>query len=182
MLGSTRKQISTLHSMKNIFVFALLTGLCWGLYGPALASARTELKSPFKPYLAIGLAYLVWGVLGGYVAMKIKGESFTFTGAGFSWAFVAGSLGAFGALALTMSMVSGGAKTPHLVMPVVFGSAVVLSGVVGYLQTRATAHTPPLMWVGILLVAIGIVLTCLNTPSAHKAPVKVARVPQPVAQ
>ena len=46
-------------------ICALLTALFWALYGPTLAEARTDLKSPFKPYVAIGLAYLVWGVFGG---------------------------------------------------------------------------------------------------------------------
>ena len=42
--------------MKNPVLFALLTALCWGLYGPVLGQARSALASPFKPYLAIGVA------------------------------------------------------------------------------------------------------------------------------
>ncbi len=40
--------------MRYPILFALLTGLFWGLYGPALAQARSALASPFKPYFAIG--------------------------------------------------------------------------------------------------------------------------------
>jgi hypothetical protein len=38
-------------------LFALLTGLFWGAYGPTLAVARTAEGSPFKPYVMIGAAY-----------------------------------------------------------------------------------------------------------------------------
>ena len=42
--------------MKLPIVFAVLTALFWGMYGPALGQARAGLGSPFKPYVAIGVA------------------------------------------------------------------------------------------------------------------------------
>src|SRR6187402_1492132 len=89
-------------------IYAALTALCWGLYGPTLAQSRTYLKSPFKPYVAIGVAYLVWGIVGGLVGMAYKKEAFNFTGAGMGWGLAAGTLGAWGALTLTLAMFSGG--------------------------------------------------------------------------
>lgn len=92
-------------------IFAVMTGLFWGTYGPAVGLAREALpgdKSPFKPYLMIGLAYLVWGVIGGAVAMRATGATFTYNGGQATWGFIAGSLGAFGALSLTIAMFSGG--------------------------------------------------------------------------
>jgi hypothetical protein len=50
--------------MKWPVIFALLTAICWGMYGPALGKSREALHSPFKPYVAIGIAYLIWGVVG----------------------------------------------------------------------------------------------------------------------
>ena len=44
--------------MKLPILFALLTGLFWGTYGPTLAQARFFEKSAFKPYVMIGVAYL----------------------------------------------------------------------------------------------------------------------------
>ena len=114
--------------MRYPILFALLTALFWGLYGPVLAQSRSMLLSPFKPYVAIGGAYLVWGILGGLVGMWFKHDSFTFTGSGTMWGFAAGSLGAWGALTLTLAMFTGGTGMPHVVMPIVFGGAVTVSG------------------------------------------------------
>ena len=40
---------------------ALGVALCWGLYGPTLSNARSPNREwgPFKPYVFIGVAYLV---------------------------------------------------------------------------------------------------------------------------
>lgn len=145
-------------------VFAVLTGLFWGFYGPALANARAGLSSPFKPYLMIGFAYLVWGIIGGFGGMHYKGDTFVFTGAGVSWGFIAGSLGAFGALTLTLAMFTGGGSAPHIIMPTVFGTAVTIAAIVGAVQQK---ETPPLMMFGIAVILIGVVITASSTPHAH---------------
>ena len=56
--------------MKGVLIpvlFALSTALCWALYGPTLAKSRSLIGewSPFKPYVFIGVAYLVWAIGGG---------------------------------------------------------------------------------------------------------------------
>lgn len=153
--------------MKYPMLFAVLTAAFWGLYGPALGEARSELGSAFKPYFAIGIAYLVWGVVGGFVGMHLSGDDLSFTGGGLGWGFVAGSVGAFGAFTLTLAMFTGGTAMPHLVMPVVFGGAVTVTALVSLRHARI-AEASPLLWVGMLLVAVGIVLVAANTP--HGAP------------
>jgi drug/metabolite transporter (DMT)-like permease len=155
-------------------LFALATACFWGVYGPALGNARTLRPiaeggwSPFKPYVFIGLAYLVWGCLGGIAAMKAFGDSFSFSGtqkpAGV-WGFIAGSLGAFGALTLTFAVMK--TKSPALVMPIVFGGAVSVTAITSLvvLMLKHSAERPsPLLWIGMLLVAAGIVLVAQNTP------------------
>ena len=149
--------------MNKMIVFALLTGLCWGVYGPALALSRTALGSPFKPYVMIGVAYLIWGILGGLGGMKFKGDNFNFTGLGTFWGFVAGSLGAWGALTLTLAMFNGGAKQPQVVMATVFGSAVTIAALVGWIQT---GHGSPGLWAGMVLVLLGILMVTYFTPHA----------------
>ena len=151
--------------MRYPILFALLTGLFWGLYGPALAQARSALASPFKPYFAIGIAYLVWAIVGGLVGMRLNADTFAFTGSGMSWGFAAGSLGAWGALTLTLAMFTGGTAMPHLVMPIVFGGAVTVSAVVALSQAESVN---PWLWAGIAVVGIGIVMVAYNTP--HAAP------------
>jgi hypothetical protein len=151
--------------MRYPVIFALMTALFFGLYGPSLAQARSALHSPFKPYFAIGLAYLVWATLGGTIAMKLNGDAFTFTGQGITWGFIAGSMGAFGALTLTLAMFTGGGAMPHIVMPIVFGGATTVTALVAL---RSAEHVSPWLGLGIVMVAIGIVLVAYNTP--HAAP------------
>ena len=151
-------------------IFALLTGLFWGTYGPTLAQARAFEKSAFKPYVMIGVAYLVWGIIGGLAGMAYTqkpGEAFfSFTKHGVFWGFAAGSLGAWGALTLTMAMFTGGTAMPQIVMPIVFGTAVSVSAITAVLTTKA--ETNPMLWVGIAGMAVCIVIVAYFTP--HSAP------------
>ena len=158
-------------------LFAVLTALFWGVYGPALGNARNPLWSNFKPYLFIGVAYLVWAVIGGGLAMLAKGDNFSFTGDYYpaaKWGFLAGSLGAFGALTLTFAVMSAKAHGgPGLVMPIVFGGAVCVTAITQYLMFRSKgAHFEPMLGVGMLLVAIGIVIVARNTSHGGHAPAK----------
>lgn len=146
-------------------VFALLTGLFWGVYGPVLAPARTFEKSVFKPYVMIGVAYLVWGIIGGVVGMKLKGDSFSFTPQGMGWGFAAGSLGAFGALALTLAMFTGGTAMPQIVMPIVFGTAVTVAAIAAMVTTKTQVN--PMLFVGIGGMFVSIILVAYYTPHAH---------------
>ena len=150
--------------MKYPVLFALMTALFWGLYGPTLGQSRSALGSPFKPYVAIGLAYLVWGVVGGVGGMVYKGDSFAFSGPGAVWGFAAGSLGAWGALTLTLAMFSGGGAMPHIVMPIVFGGAVTVQALVSVWMYRAWSSVNPMMWVGVVGMGICIILVAANTP------------------
>lgn len=154
--------------MKYPVLFALLTALCWGLYGPALGQARSALLSPFKPYVAIGVAYLVWGIGGGIAGMLYKGDAFNFSGSGSLWGFIAGTVGAWGAFTLTLAMFSGGTAMPQVVMPIVFGGAVTVTALVSAWVARAEVRTSPWLWVGVVGMFICIVLVAYNTP--HAAP------------
>ncbi|HVS63716.1 MAG TPA: hypothetical protein VMT85_09495 [Thermoanaerobaculia bacterium] len=158
--------------MKNLlpFVFALGTAICWGLYGPTLGRARIADAdlSPFKPYVAIGFAYLVIAIVGGMAGMAWKGDSFAPSGAGAGWGLAAGTLGALGAFNLTLAMFTGGARIPHAVMPVVFGGAVTVTALYAVVSSRGKLHTTPMLWVGILLMLVAVIIITRNTP--HAAP------------
>ncbi len=154
---------------------ALIVAVCWGLYGPTLSNARSPNREwgPFKPYVFIGMAYLVIGVIGGAIMMKVAfNDSFDYTGKYFpamKWGFLAGCLGALGALALTFSLTKAGGK-PAYVMPIVFGGAVTVNALAAYASLHEGQTVNPLMWVGMLLVALGICLTAGFTP--HHPPAK----------
>ena len=167
--------------MKNLLpiVLAVATALCWGLYGPIVANARSVAKpplySPFKPYVGVGLAYLVLAIVGGLVAMKmlhfigLKDDDFTFTGAHFpalKWGFLAGAAGALGALALTTAMLKGGHEFPQVVMSIVFGGAVTVAAIVSLVQQR-NASISPWLWVGIAGIVVSAILVAYNTPQPH---------------
>lgn len=155
-------------------LFALGTALCWGMYGPTLAYARSTAKppewSPFKPYVFIGVAYVVWAIVGGIMGMRAREDSFNFFGVernAMIFGFAAGTLGALGALSLTNAMlVSKG--NALLVMPIVFGGAVSVTALVSTLKYQG--NISPVLWVGITLVVVGIILVSMNTPHgpAHK--------------
>ena len=156
--------------MKNYlpFIFALGTAVCWGLYGPTLGRARladVDL-SPFKPYVGIGLAYLVIAIVGGSLGMMYKGDSFSQIGGGATWGFAAGILGALGAFSLTLCMFNGGARIPHAVMPVVFGGAVTVTAVYSVLSSKGTMKGSPMLWVGVALMLVAVVIITQNTPHA----------------
>ncbi len=154
--------------MKLPILFALGTAICWGLYGPTLGKARAADLSPFKPYVSIGVAYLVWAIVGGLIGMWYKGDSFSFTGSGSAWGFAAGTLGAWGAFNLTLAMFSGGGAMPHIVMPVVFGGAVSIAAVASVVSLGGTEKVNPMLWVGILGMVVCIIIVAANTP--HAAP------------
>lgn len=156
-------------------IFALLTALCWGLYGPTLAESRTYLKSPFKPYLAIGVAYLVWGILGGLIGMWAKKDSFDFPALGMFWGLAAGTLGAWGALTLTLAMFKGGTSAPNVVMSIVFGGAVTVSAFVSLIQNWGKAPLKPQLLLGMVGILISAVVVAYYTPTAsHGAPAQPA--------
>lgn len=153
-------------------LFAIGTALCWGCYGPVIGKARhpQKLYSPFKPYVGIGMAYLVIAVFGGLAMMAFNGDSFSFTETEQSragiWGFIGGTLGALGALSLTSAMLSfEGPPKPQLVMPIVFGGAVSITAIVSVIQTRTTGN--PWLWLGIAGVVVSIILVAYNTPHGH---------------
>lgn len=138
-------------------VFALLTALFWGMYGPALQTSRVQGQSPFKPFVLIGVAYLIFGIIGGAIGIWAVKDNFQFAPVTLKWGFIAGSLGAFGALTLTLAIVkSRGAA--DLVMPIVFGGATLVSVAIGLLLKKQLFSAHPMQYLGTLLVIIGVIL------------------------
>ena len=172
-------------------LFAIGTAIFWGCYGPTIGNAQSprldgrpllppEGWTPFKPYVFIGIAYLVIAIGGGLLMMKLKGDSFSYSGvvAGTDrthfepakWGFLAGALGAAGALCLTTAMMTSRGNA-LLVMPIVFGGAVSVTAIVSVLRLQSHVTINPLLWVGMLLTVVGVVLVAMNTPHGH-APAK----------
>lgn len=160
-------------------LFALGTALFWGLYGPTIGNAQTRVPppegwSPFKPYVFIGIAYLILAIAGGLIAMNFKGDTYSYSGEHWTpakWGFLAGCLGALGALCLTTAMMVSKGNAP-LVMPIVFGGAVTVTAIVSVLRLHNEIAAGEVtlsanLWVGMALVVVGIVLVARNTPQGH---------------
>ena len=181
-----------MNKMLIPILFALGTAIFWGCYGPTIGNAQTPRVdgkpllppdgwTPFKPYVFIGIAYLVIAVAGGLAMMKIKGDSFSYSApvpgvdglTHFSpakWGFLAGALGAFGALCLTTAMMTSRGNA-LLVMPIVFGGAVSITAIVSIIKLRGQGplEINPLLWVGMGLTIVGVVIVAMNTPHGHAA-------------
>lgn len=169
-----------MNKMLIPILFAVGTAIFWGCYGPTIGNAQTprvdgkpllppEGWTPFKPYVFIGIAYLVIAIAGGLVMMKVKGDSFTYSGPHFAtakWGFLAGTLGAAGALCLTTAMMTSRGNA-LLVMPIVFGGAVSVTALVSVLRLHAGSSVSPMLWVGMLITVIGVVMVAMNTPHGH---------------
>ena len=163
--------------MKNMLIpilFAIGTACFWGMYGPTIGNAQVKVPppegwSPFKPYVFIGVAYLVLAVVGGLAAMHFKGDTFSYSGEHFKpakWGFLAGLLGALGALCLTTAMMTSKGNA-LLVMPIVFGGAVSVTALFSVWKLKGHTTINPILYVGIVMVVIGVVIVAMNTPHGH---------------
>lgn len=166
-----------MNKMTIPILLALATAVFWGCYGPAIGNARLQspsgapMWSPYKPYVFVGIAYLVIAIIGGLIMMGVKGDSFSYTGDHYiaaKWGFLAGVVGAFGALTLTSAMMISRGNA-HLVMPIVFGGAVTVTAIISMLRLGALGSVSPLLWLGMALVFAGVVLIAKNTPHAQAA-------------
>ena len=155
-------------------VFALLTGLFWGMYGPALQTSRVSGQSPFKPFILIGVAYLLIGILGGIVGILATKDNFHFAPVTVRWGFIAGSLGAFGALTLTLALFK--SRAPDLVMPIVFGGATLVSVAIGLWMKQELLSAHPMQYIGTLAVVIGVVLVQAHASHGPAKPVDASTV------
>jgi hypothetical protein len=137
--------------------------LSWGVYGAMLHQGQVKLGNPMRALLCVGIAYFLVGVVVPIIVLAAQGEGLRgFNSSGTTFATVAGTLGALGAVCIIFSFRTGG--TPTYVMPLVFGGA----PLVNVLYTMAT-HPPknapsPMLYVGFLVTAIGAGLVLYNKP------------------
>src|SRR4029079_12132848 len=127
-----------------LFVAIALTVLCWGLYGSVLkqgqvkmaADAAAPAASPgaaappshpasLRPFVCVGLAYFLIGVIVPAVWLHYYGEKGDWTIAGLVWSLAGGAMGTLGALGIILAFKFGG--QPIYVMPLVFGGAPVVN-------------------------------------------------------
>jgi hypothetical protein len=174
--------------------YALGTVVCWGLYSVLLhkgsmlmaGTSPVEVGSRMKAFLMVGIAYLVVGIVGPMLVMKLKGTPMTFPGGGVAWSFIAGLAGAIGAYFLLMALSSG--RTPIegkalvlLVPAIVFAGAPIVNAIVSISKDGVWGRTPWQFYVGIILAAAGVAMVMqfrpLGAPPAPAKPTAPASAP-----
>lgn len=168
----------------NWLVYSLMTAFCFGFYGVALHSGSMGMKDPelgrWKAFLFVGVAYLIVAVIVPVILLKVRGATFAFPAAGWSWSLVAGFAGALGAFCILLAF---GAKgLPSAVMSIVFAGAPIVNAFVSMAMhppKGGLSGIPIPFLVGIVLAATGGCLVALYKPTP--APPTAAKAP-PAAQ
>ena len=107
--------------MKNlgyVLLFTAMTAITWGAYGPLLSLGSKEMGH-WLPYVFVGVAYFVIGVLASTALLAWRGEPGNWNTGGILWSFFAGIVTAVGAFCVILALTNKG--SPIYVMPLVFG-------------------------------------------------------------
>ena len=147
--------------MRNFtfLVFVILTFCCWGVYGPVLHLGQEALGdgpkqlSSLRPFICVGIAYFLIAVVYPLFVLQTKGEPGSWSAGGITWSFIAGLVGAIGALGIILAFKFGG--KPVYVMPLVFGLAPVVNTFVTMTMAGTFKQAKPIFFVGIVLAALG---------------------------
>ncbi|HEY3393850.1 MAG TPA: hypothetical protein VGK58_14155, partial [Lacipirellulaceae bacterium] len=161
-----------------LFASIALTVICWGLYGPVLQTGQIGMSnSPpipvrLRPFVCVGLAYFLIGVIVPWLWLYLRGEKGDWTLTGILWSFAGGAVGAIGALGIILAMTFGG--HPIYVMPLVFGGAPVVNAFLTIYMARRMKEIGPVFLAGLIIVIIGAVVVLVSAPHAAAHPVKPA--------
>jgi len=128
--------------------------LSWGVYGAMLHQGQVKLGNPMRALLCVGVAYFLVGVVVPVFVLMTQGQgSRGFNSSGTTFATVAGTLGALGAVCIIYSFRAGG--TPTYVMPLVFGGAPLVNVLYTMYIHPPKVAPSPMLYVGFLLTAVG---------------------------
>jgi hypothetical protein len=147
-----------------------LTVLCWGMYGPVLKSGQDGMSTVvgatarLRPFVCVGLAYFLIGVIVPSLWLHFRGEKGEWTIKGIVWSLAGGALGAIGALGIVLAFTFGG--RPIYVMPLVFGGAPVVNAFLTIYLARRMKEIGPLFLAGLVITVLGAVIVLLSAPHA----------------
>lgn len=169
-----------MRSLIFVIVSFAITILCWGAYGPVLhlgqeqmvteaGQAAGEKYARLRPFVCVGLAYFLIGVVVPAILLKVRGEKGEWTVSGGVLSLIAGALGAVGALGIIMAFNFGG--TPVFVMPLVFGGAPVVNAFLTIYLAKKLREIGPIFQAGLIMVLLGAVTVLTQAPKKAKAEV-----------
>jgi hypothetical protein len=156
-----------------LFAAIALTVLCWGMYGPVLQLGQIGMSTipgvpaRLRPFVCVGLAYFLIGVIVPSLWLHFRGEKGEWTALGLVWSFAGGALGALGALGIILAFTFGG--SPVYVMPLVFGGAPVVNAFLTIYLARRIKEIGPWFLAGLIIVVLGAVFVMVAAPHASPA-------------
>jgi len=152
------------------FLYAMLSVLCWGVYGILLHTGQLGMGDPengrFKAFLWVGIAYFLIAVLAPAAVLVANGASWEMPAKGLWWSLFAGVAGAVGAFGVLLAF---GAKGhPAVVMSIIFAGAPIVNAVISLIIHPPVRGWSGIKWqfvVGILLAAVGGMLVTMYKPA-----------------
>jgi hypothetical protein len=162
-----------------------LTILCWGMYGPVLQWGQLGMSTVpghpalLRPFVCVGLAYFLIGVIVPGIWLYLYGEKGDWTINGIGWSLAGGALGAVGALGIIMAFKFGG--QPAYVMPLVFGGAPVINAFLTIFLAGRMKEIGPVFLAGLVMVILGAVTVLMFAPHAPSAAAAAAPATPPPA-
>ena len=133
---------------------------CW-----AWAAARWA-GSHWLPFLFVGVAYFIIGVVATAALLVWRGEKGNWNTGGVIWSFLAGVVTAVGALCMILALTNQG--NPIYVMPLVFGGAPVVNTLVTMWTSKTHREAGPLFYAGLILVIAGSTAVLVFNPAAAR--------------
>ncbi|HEY4235330.1 MAG TPA: hypothetical protein VGM76_18000 [Lacipirellulaceae bacterium] len=172
-----------MRSSLLLVVSIALTILCWGLYGPVLQGGAMGMSTiagrpaSLRPFVCVGLAYFLIGVIVPSVWLYLKGEKGDWTIHGIIWSLIGGAMGAVGALGIILAFRFGGQAS--YVMPLVFGGAPVINAFITIYLADRMKEIGPVFLAGLVMVIIGAVAVLMFAPRPEPkaAPVAAQALP-----
>jgi len=139
-------------------LFVVITFCCWGIYGPLLHIGQAKMGSDgqlssLRPFMCVGIAYFLIAVIFPIFVLTTKKEQGHWSFTGFVWSFIAGAVGAIGALGIVLAFKFHG--KPVYVMPIVFGCAPVVNTFVTMWMSRTVKNASLVFYIAVATVAIG---------------------------
>ena len=159
-----------------VIISILATAVFWGTYGPFLQWGHGAMESGrMRPFICVGIAYVVVAVIGPILVISVLGMESEggllagWTMKGIWWSFIAGVVGALGALGMLLAFNFGG--KPHYVPPLIFGLAPVVNtfftlSMNAQLREQLSQNLvrSSFFGAGLLMVAVGAVTVLVAAP------------------
>lgn len=162
-----------MRSLLLIVASFLVTVICWGVYGPVLHWGQHDMSTAgtvarMRPFICVGLAYFLIGVIVPGILLQTKGEQGEWTVTGILFSLAGGALGALGALGIILAFNFGG--KPIYVMPLVFGGAPVVNSFLTITMARRMKEIGPLFLTGLIMVLLGAITVLVWAPQTDPKP------------